>query len=177
MIDSESESNVAQQNAIKEADTEELLKRELWEHPEVLDRPVPLAVQQALHGAHTPAGRGVGCRHRADDQPRRPRAEARPRADGCHQLGVVGVEGSHDCILVSAFWRSGGSALSLSLPGLTGDTDLGAVADGRLDIAAADWAGAAARGSTGQEHGTDASHDDRGRPSAHRNHKVARRGR
>jgi hypothetical protein len=37
MIDSESESNVAQQNAIKEADTEELLKRELWEHPEVLE--------------------------------------------------------------------------------------------------------------------------------------------
>ncbi len=36
MIDSESEVNVAQPNAIKEADAEELLKRELWEHPEVL---------------------------------------------------------------------------------------------------------------------------------------------
>jgi hypothetical protein len=37
MIDSESEVNGAQLNAIKEAEAEELLKRELWEHPEVLE--------------------------------------------------------------------------------------------------------------------------------------------
>jgi hypothetical protein len=37
MIDSESEEHVEQLNAINEAGTKELLKRELWEHPEVLE--------------------------------------------------------------------------------------------------------------------------------------------
>jgi hypothetical protein len=37
MIDSEREENVTQQNEIKEADEEELLKRELWKHPDVLE--------------------------------------------------------------------------------------------------------------------------------------------
>ena len=36
MIVSESEANVTQLNAIKETDAEELLKRELWEHPDIL---------------------------------------------------------------------------------------------------------------------------------------------
>ena len=61
--------------------------------------------------------------------------------------------------------RCGRSALSVSLTGLTADTGLGAVTDGGLDAAAADWVGAAAGGSTGQKHCTDASHDDRGRSS------------
>ena len=37
MIDSENEANVTQLNEIKEVDEEELLKRELWEHPDVLE--------------------------------------------------------------------------------------------------------------------------------------------
>jgi hypothetical protein len=37
MTESESEVSAAQLNTIKEADEEELLKRELWERPEVLE--------------------------------------------------------------------------------------------------------------------------------------------
>jgi hypothetical protein len=40
---------------------------------------------------------------------------------------VIGIEGSHDYILVRAVRWCGRSALSFSLPGLTGDADLGAV--------------------------------------------------
>jgi hypothetical protein len=40
MIDSESESYIARQHAMNEADAEENLRREFWEHPEILEQVV-----------------------------------------------------------------------------------------------------------------------------------------